>query len=574
MLLAGVCGNPLWANKPAPADVDALFAEWDRADVPGCTVGIIQDGALIYSRGFGAANLEHEVPNTPQTVFEIASATKSFTSACLALLMDQGLINPDDDVRQFLPELHEFDPPVRIRHMVQCHSGLWAQWHIMPLAGWDNLPVQHAYSRDDLYTVLAGQRTLPFEPGSQFQYSSGDYFWLGLVVERVSGQSLAEFAREHLFEPLGMTSTYYETDPSIVVKHRATGYFQEDGVWRQWRNNSYISGGSGVNTCIEDLARWDANFDDNQLPAGRSFDEFLREGTLLGNRYCLDADAYRKQVHAESENAPPGTYRGLKRIQFTGGFWGMTAAIARFPEQRFTAICLSNNDNLSPFRKVEDIADLYLADLLMPRPEIADNDVAPVELTPEELAGPSGVYRIDTSTIVQFVVRDGGLRLIDHLHHEYELAPVGRNRFRPVGDTPFYDSARFEFHRDPDTGHSDSAILSSHERGFNEQYQLKRIDIVEPTPEELAEYAGEYVSDELGATYRFKVADDALWLRVGSRRWEQLDPTVLDEFVPHIRTAHDQRFFRFERDDDDRLTGMSVAFWRIRGVRFEKRAAP
>lgn len=571
----GRCTTPVQAEEPTSAEVDALFAEWNRSDEPGCAVGIIQDGELIYSRGFGAANLEFETPNTAQTVFEIASASKSFTSACVALLMDQGRIDPGDDMRRFLPELHKFDSPVRIRHMLQCRSGLWAQWHIMPLAGWDNVPVHHAYTRDDLYTVLSGQRTLPFEPGSEFQYSSGDYFWLGEIVERVSGQSLPDFARENLFEPLGMASTYYEADPSLVVRNRATGYYEEDDVWRQWRNNGYPAGGGGVNTTIEDLARWNANFDDNQLPRGEYFDEFLTEGTLLGNRYCLDVDAYRKHVHPESTNSPLGTYRGLKRIQFTGGFWGMTAAMARFPEQRFTAICLSNNDSLSPFRKVEEIADLYLADLLEPLPEPpADEEIRSEPLTREELAALAGDYRIDDRSIWRIIVRDGGLTLIDHLHGEFELAPINRDRFRPVGETRFYDSARFDFHRDNASGKCDSVTLSSIERGFSEQYELLPVEIMNPTESELEDYAGEFVSDELGATYRFKVEDDALWLRVGARRWEQLDPTVRDEFTPHNRTAHDQRFLRFRRDDDGGVDGLSTVFWRIRGVRFDKRELP
>ena len=111
-----------------------------------------------------------------------------------------------------------FDPPVRVRHMVQCRSGLWEPFHIMPLAGWGNPPVHSPYSEADVLTVLCGQRTLPFEPGTQFHYGSGDYYLLGLIVRRVTGKSLAEFARENLFEPLGMTRTFYEEDPTRVVK--------------------------------------------------------------------------------------------------------------------------------------------------------------------------------------------------------------------------------------------------------------------------------------------------------------------------------------------------------------------
>src|SRR5215831_6509556 len=183
-------------DKALATQVDKLFAKCDKPGSPGCAVGIIRDGKLIYSKGFGSANLDYEVPNTPQTIFEIASASKSFTCACLALLMDQGKIHPQDDLRKFIPEMHKFEPPVRIQDMVRCRTGLWDQFHIMPLAGWVNLPVESPYSETDLLAVLSGQKKLPFEPGTKFQYGSGDYFLLGLVVERVTGKSLAAFARD------------------------------------------------------------------------------------------------------------------------------------------------------------------------------------------------------------------------------------------------------------------------------------------------------------------------------------------------------------------------------------------
>src|SRR5262249_30932557 len=182
-------------DKTLASQVNRLFAECNNPGSPGCAVGIVRKGKLIYSKGFGSSNLDHEVANTPQSIFEIGSASKSFTCACLALLMDQGKINPNDDLRKFVSEMHPFDPPVRIEHMIRCRTGLWDTFHVMPLAGWDNLPIQSPYSETDLLTVLTGQKKLPFAPGTQFHYGSGDSFLLGVVVKRVTGKSLAEFAR-------------------------------------------------------------------------------------------------------------------------------------------------------------------------------------------------------------------------------------------------------------------------------------------------------------------------------------------------------------------------------------------
>jgi CubicO group peptidase (beta-lactamase class C family) len=564
------------------AKVDRLFETCNRPDVPGCTVGIIRDGQLIYRKGFGTANLNYAVPNTPRTIFDIGSAAKGFTSACIALLMDEGKLDPDDDVRRLIPELKGLDHPVRIRHMLRCESGLWEQFHIMPLAGWDNVPNHVGYSKADLFTVLTGQKRLPFEPGTEFQYGSGDFFLLGIVVERVTGQSLARFARERLFQPLGMTHTYYEVDPGIAVKNRAVGHWKEDegwssqgpkgeGPWRLWQANGYVAGPAGVCTCVDDLYRWDLGFDSDVLPRGKYMTEFLTEGTVLGNRFVVDADAYRKRVYSHPENPPPGRYRGLRRIQFTGGFWGMTSCVSRFPDEKFTVICLSNSGEVSPFAKTREIVDLFLADKLAPiAPPASDEEQSFVSLTPDQLQKLTGTFRdAGNAPVWRTEVRQGELMLIDHLEKAFVLKPLSASRFKPVGKTPFYPSARFEFAID-DAGTAKGLGLSSCESGFHETYRFNRVQLVEPSAEKLGEYAGQYISPELAATYRFKVEDGGLWLRVNSRRWERLRALVRDEFTPDRRDPHDQRFFRFSRDSDGKIIGLSAGMWRVRGVSFAK----
>jgi len=569
------------ASEELLAKVDALFASCDRPDVPGCAVGIVHHGQLIYSNGFGAAHLDYTAPNTPTTLFEIASASKGFTSACIALLMDEGKLSPDDDVRQIIPELQKLDHPVRIRHMLRCESGLWDQFHIMPIAGWENVPIHVGYSKADLFTVLTGQRKLPFEPGTEFQYGSGDFFLLGIIVERVTGQTLAQFARERLFQPLGMSHTYYEEDPGISVKNRAVGHWKSDEgwsslgpraqtAWRLWQANGYGAGPGGVRTSIEDLFQFDRSLEDNSLPRGRYIQEFLTEGTVLGNRFVVDADAYKKREQPHADNSPPGQYRGLKRIQFTGGFWGMATCMARFPEQKFTVICLSNSSELSPFAKTREIADLFLADKLTPLEPVINTDEEFVSLSANRLQQLAGAYRSPgNSPVWRIEVRDGELALIDHLDKAYALKPLSATRFKPHGDTPFYRSARFDFIVD-DTGAGTRMELSSCENGFHEAFKFDRVQLVETAADRLDQYAGTYVSDELMATYRFKVDDGSLWVRVNSRRWERLRPLVRDEFTPDHRDPHDQRFFRFKRTDDGAVDDLSVGFWRIRGVHFSR----
>jgi CubicO group peptidase (beta-lactamase class C family) len=579
LVLAVAAGGKVSSQErsaAAPAElasgVDELFAKWNRQDSPGCAVGIVRDGELIYSKGFGSADLEHKAPNTPQTVFEMASFSKSLTCVCVALLMDEGKIAPGDELGKFVPQMHSFNPPIRVQDLVRCKSGVWDQISLPILVGWDNAPRQAPLTEADFLSLLAGQKTLPFRPGTEFRYGSGDYFLLAQIVKRVSGQSLAQFARERIFQPLGMSRTFFDADPTLVVSERAVGHYKPDGeAWHLWRPTT----DGGFRTCVEDLYRWDRCFQENRLPRGKYLDEFLQEGTLLGNRYCLDVDAYVKEVRPETRrDSPPGQYRGLKRRQFTGGAWGFGAAMSQFPEQRFTVICLSNCDEIVPWTINSKIADLHLADRLQARPSSTagppPSELPTVAVSAEELRDKVGAYRMqNTGAIWQIALKDGRLEVLDHLLKSTPLRPLAADRFDPDGPR-FYSTTQFVFSRPA----ADAPLRFTSEwdePGERGSLVFEAVKLVNPTGDELTEYAGEYVSEELAATYRVAVRDGQILLRVNSRRWEQLDATVADEFVPHVREPADGRIFTFLRNGERQVTGLSVKYFRIDGVRFAKR---
>jgi CubicO group peptidase (beta-lactamase class C family) len=584
LLIAPVasCG-PVFGDEPPanlPADftarVDGLFAKWNRRDTPGCAVGIVHRGQVIYSKGFGSADLEYQVPNTPRTVFEVMSVSKSLTCACLAMLMDEGKISPEDDLRKFIPEMHPFDPPIRIQDMVRCRSGLWDLIAVPALVGGENAPLQYPYTEADFLCLLAGQKTLPFQPGSLYLYSSGDYFLLGLIVKRISGQSLAEFARKRVFAPLGMSRTFFEEHPTRVVEQRAVGHYKRVGdAWHLWRPTASMVGGAALKTCVEDLCRWDQNFAHNRLPGGKYLDEFFREGTLLGNRSVLDADAALKENDPEARRkSPPGQYRGLVRRQFTGGAWGINARMAQFPDQEFTVICLSNNDDIASWKMTQLIADLALGDRLSPQasrtPAPAASELPAVELKEADLRDKIGAYRMKSTGFVwRITLQDGTLQLTDQFKATCPLRPLSATRFDPEGPG-FHPTTQLVFSR-PVAG-SPWSLAEEWDLPDNKaKLEFQAVELVDPTPDQLEEYAGRYESDELAATYRVVVRDGRLWLRVNSRRWEALDATVIDEFV-HMHEQLDISIITFLRNERGEVTGLSIDIGgRLRGVRFTKR---
>jgi CubicO group peptidase (beta-lactamase class C family) len=576
-------GGPVFGEEPIeslPADftaqVDALFAKWNRRDCPGCAVGIVHRGQVFYSKGFGSADLEYQAPNTPQTVFEVMSVSQSLTCVCLAMLLDEGRISPEDDLRKFVPEMHPFDPPIRIQDMVRCRTGLWDQIAVPALVGWENAPLQYPYTEADFLSLLAGQRTLPFQPGSQYRYGLGDYFLLGLIVKRISSQSLAEFARKRVFAPLGMSRTFFEEDPGVVIEQRAVGHYKRVGeAWHLWRPTAYWIGGAGLKTCVEDLCRWDQNFAHNCLPGGKYLDEFFREGTLLGNRSCLDADAALKENDPEARRkSPPGQYRGLRRRQFTGGAWGMNAAMAQFPDQEFTVICLSNNDDIASWTMTQRIADLALGDRLAPQvsrtPAPAASELPTVKLNEADLRDKVGTYRTKSNGVIRRItLRDGTLRLTDQFHGTCPLRPLSATRFDPEGPG-FSPTTQLVFSRA--AAGAPWSLTEEWDLPDNKAtIEFQAVELVDPSPDQLKKYVGRYENDELAATYRLEVRDGRLWLRVNSRRWEALDAPVHDEFV-HMQEPADVRIITFLRNEKAEVTGLSIDIGgRLSGVQFTKR---
>jgi CubicO group peptidase (beta-lactamase class C family) len=178
-------------GKAHAAKVDKLFETWSKPDSPGCALGIVREGKLIVARGYGMANLDDDVPITAKSVFEVGSMTKSFTCVCLALLMDQGRLSPDDDIRKYVPEMPRYDPPITVRHLIRCEGGLRDYWHLMQLAGWN---IDDAWTEKDVLALVTRQQTPTFRPGSRFAYGSTGYLLMGRAIERITGQSLARFA--------------------------------------------------------------------------------------------------------------------------------------------------------------------------------------------------------------------------------------------------------------------------------------------------------------------------------------------------------------------------------------------
>ncbi|MDX2044881.1 MAG: serine hydrolase domain-containing protein, partial [Acidobacteriota bacterium] len=240
------------------AKVDAIFASFDKPDSPGCALGIIKDGKLIYARGYGKANLEHGIPNGSKLVYDIGSTSKQFAAASILLLAQSGKLSLEDDVRKFIPELPSYQKTILIRHLIHHTSGLRDYLTLFSLAG---INFDDTTTEADALKIIIRQKALNFTPGDEWLYSNSGYFLLSIIIKRASGKSYLEFAKEHIFDPLGMKHTLVLDNHKRIVPMRATGYSPNPkGGFQTEMSNFEQTGDGAVLTSVEDLLLWDQNF--------------------------------------------------------------------------------------------------------------------------------------------------------------------------------------------------------------------------------------------------------------------------------------------------------------------------
>ncbi len=335
------------------AVIDRLYAPMAHSGSPGCAAGVYQDGEVVFARGYGFADLINDVPITPATRFTVGSVSKQFTAASVALLVQTGRISLSDDVRKYIPELQEYPTPVTIRTLVHHTSGVRDFWELVDLAGMRN---DDGYTSDDMLNLARAQHGLNFTPGSEYRYSNTGYLLLGMIVKRVTGQSLRRFADSALFKPLGMDNTLFLDDHNEIVPRRASAYQPGRGGYKidVWNND--IVGQGGIVTTIGDLQKWDENFYTARV-GGPSFIKLIQTVEPLNDGR---ENHYAFGLMME-------TYRGQRLVQHTGSTGGYRAAIYRFPDLHTSVAMLCNVTTANTTALSLAMADAVLASRLGPR---------------------------------------------------------------------------------------------------------------------------------------------------------------------------------------------------------------
>ncbi len=371
-------------------DVDRVFAKW-TASTPGCAVGVAVGGTPVLAKAYGMADLEHDVPNTAETIFEAGSVAKQFTAMAVLLLAKDGKLSLDDPVRKHIPEVPDYGVPLTIRHMLTHTSGLRDWGSVAGIAGWPR--TTREYTHAHVLEIVSRQKALNFPPGTQWSYSNTGFNLAAIIVSRVSGMPFAEFSKQRLFAPLGMTRTSWRDDHTRVVKGRAIAYSEGRDEYHIEMPFENVHGNGGLLTTVGDLLKWNENYVTPVVGDAALLAEQQKVGRYNDGR---DLD-YALGLYVRD-------HRGVKNVYHSGSTAAYRAHLNRFPAAHTSVAVLCNVSSGDATRSANVVSDLYLAGRLQPaRPATAAASQAPAMSPPPaaaQLGELAGQYWSDEAEVM------------------------------------------------------------------------------------------------------------------------------------------------------------------------------
>jgi len=545
MRLTGVLGSLLGLALTTPvgadvgttrADVDSVFAAWSGKDRPGCALAVVQGTTVSYARGYGMANLEAGVANTPETVFDIGSVSKQFTAMAVLLLVQDGLLSLDDDVRKYVPELPDYGATITIANLLHHTSGLRNYTDLFDLAG---VPEVDLTTTRDALDLIARQHGNNFQPNEEFLYSDTNYFLAGEIVRRVSGQSLREFSARRIFGPLGMTHTHINDSPREVVPGRAMGYEPTAGGYLNYQSNFEQVGDGSVLTTVMDLAKWERNFTDARV-GGRAAVELL---TAVSKLFNGTRTPYGMGLFVDE-------YRGLEWIHHDGEWVGYRAAVSRFPSEQLSVIVTCNSIGaLEPMELALRVGELYVG------PHLKPSTPVPTQTGAQTAARHAGLYwSPERGTVRRFEVRDGALTL-----GGVALAPLGADQYQAEGES----ATTYRFVRDDGSGRPQ---LEAYSYGNTARYyRMPGVGAAAASP---SEFVGSYRTDDLPAAWQLVAEGDRLLRRQSFMHDTELVPLFTDTFIGSL--SEGDFLIHFLRAKDGRVSGFLVSGEMLRPILLTK----
>ncbi len=504
------------------------FTKAYAAPGPGCAAAVSVNGETVFEKAFGLADLEHNVPNTAQTIFESGSVAKQFTAAALVILQQDGKLSIDDPVRKYIPELPDYGSPLTIRHLLNHTSGLRDWGTVLGLTGVGR--GERIVRQELALDVMIHQKALDFKPGAEYSYSNSGYNLAAIIVERVSKQSFPAFVAERLFKPIGMTNSSWRDDFQRIVPGRAQAYSRQGtGPWKLNMPIMNVYGNGGMLTTVGDWMKWNAMLDSKSLGAplvaALETQGVLNDGRKIA--YALGLEI--------------GLYKGMRDVSHGGSTAGYQTFLARYPDQKVSVGVMCNGTSPNAGGIAAGITD----EIFGPYPEIAKTE--PVKVSDDELKKFVGIWRNEKTHIPARYVFENGVSRWSGAR----LVPMGGGQFS-------YGDNKLKFTLD---GQGNPVSVET----VDSDGEVRRFvpeNAWTPTADELASFKGDWFSEESGATVTLAVEGDKIFLKQRPATTLPMRPLYKDHFeVPGT-------VIWFTRDKNGVVNGMHAGANRMRDMPF------
>ena len=496
---------------------------------PGCAVGVSLNGESIFEKAFGLAEMEHNIPNSAQTIFESGSVAKQFTAAALVLLQQEGKLNIDDPVRKYIPELPDYGSPLTIRHLLNHTAGLrdWGAVMALTGAGRGDRVISQALAVD----VILRQKHLDFKSGAEYSYSNSGYQLAAEIVERVSKQKFSAFVEERLFKPLGMKNSSTRDDYQRIVPGRALGYSRQgaNAPWRLEMPIMNVYGNGGMLTTVGDWLKWNAMLDTRTWNASL-VDSLETQGVLNDGRKI----SYALGLTVDK-------YNGMRDVSHGGSTAGYQTFLARYPDQKVSVAVLCNGTGPSAGGLAASVTD----EIFGPSPAPAAPPEA-VKVPEDQLKKFAGIWRNDVTRNVNQIAFDKG-----------ELK-IGNGALRPVAGGSFLLGDRKMTFKE---GAPNTAEIANPDGSVT---RLTMVSEWKPTVADLAELSGPWASEEAQASITLVVEGDKAHLYQRPTTKLPLQPIYKDHFSTQGYVVW------FTRDASGKIDKMHVGGGRMRDMLFDR----
>lgn len=536
-----------------PEDLaEQLMARYDGSDTPGAALQVWRDGRTLYSETWGMANLAYGIPFERDTRTNIGSTSKQFTAFAVMLEAERGALSLDDDIREHVPELPEFEHVITVRHLITHTSGLREFLNLIAMTG-RRLDHGDYIDREELISIVQAQPKLQNVPGAEWNYNNTAFGLAAMIVERTSGRDFHVYMREEVFEPLGMTRTMVRPHVEAIVPEASMGYLPAGEGFVESRDLGGAMGAGSIYSTLDDLQRWVENYaaPDPVVGSREIFDEMmtsyvLNDGEETGYGYGLSVDEQG----------------GQRRVHHGGADTAHRSMLIYYPDINAGITTQSNHGSFNS-NVAGRLAAAFFSDAIETEgdDETGASDFDPESYDPEDFDQFVGRFALDAApNFILTFFREG-----DTLYTQ----ATGQQRIEiePTSDSTFaltVVEASIVFHRNDD-GEVDALTLNQNGQNRATRLADDASEAWEPSPDELQEYVGRYFSAEIETFYEIVLEDDELVMK--HRRIESsLGPGEMDRFTG----AGTGLNFAFERDRNGQVIGFYLDNVRTRDVRFER----